>query len=41
MKTFVYFFFSTFAEASPVTLALHCLEKSGRLLAAKGNPRQV
>ena len=34
-------FFLNFAEASPATLALHCLEKSGRLLAAKDNPRQV
>jgi hypothetical protein len=32
-------FLFTFAEASAATLALHCLEKSGRLLAAKDNPR--
>ena len=41
MNSFCLFFFSAFAEAAPATLALHCLEKSGRLLAAKGNPRQV
>ena len=33
------FFLSTFAEASAASLVLDCLEKSGRLFAAKDNPR--
>ena len=31
----------SFAKTSPATLALYCLDKSGRLLAAKDNQKQV